>query len=73
MGVSPPEMLRENEILETRGVRRLEESREFASVGRELLLRARELETGTTAAERGSTDKTGEIASVRRAKKRRVI
>jgi hypothetical protein len=48
LGVSPPELVREAEVLEARGTVRLDESREFASAGQQLLLRARELETGGT-------------------------
>lgn len=49
LGISPPELVREVEVLEARGIVRLDESREFASAGQQLLLRTRELETsGTT-------------------------
>jgi len=49
LGISPPELVREAELLEARGIVRFDESREFASAGQQLLLRARELESrGTT-------------------------
>jgi hypothetical protein len=51
LGVSFSELVREAEILETHSIVRLEQSRYFASADRELLLRAREPETGITAAE----------------------
>jgi hypothetical protein len=58
LGTSPPELVREAEVLEARGVLRLDESREFGSAGKQLLLRARELESGGNATEidLGQTD-----------------
>ena len=49
LGVLPPELVREAEVLEARGLLRLEESREFGSAGQQLLLRTRELESGDPA------------------------
>jgi hypothetical protein len=49
LGISPPELVREAEVLEARGIVRLEESREFGSAGQQLLLRSRELEAAGTA------------------------
>jgi hypothetical protein len=46
LGISPPDLMREAEILEVHNIVRLEEGRHFGSAGRELLVRARELETG---------------------------
>ena len=63
LGVSPPELLREAEILEARSIVRLEESRDFGSAARELLLRAREMETGMTATVEESSDKDDKLAS----------
>ncbi len=57
LGISPPELVREAEVLEARGSVRLDESREFASAGQQLLLRARELETDGTTKGSDSSDK----------------
>jgi hypothetical protein len=62
MGVSSPELAREAEILEAHSVVRLDESRHFASAGRDLLLRARELESGITTL-RESSDKDDKPAN----------
>lgn len=55
LGISTTELVREAEVLEARGIVRLDESREFGSAGQQLLLRTRELETGgmTTEGDRG--------------------
>jgi len=63
LGISPPELVREAEVLEARSIVRLEESREFGSAGQQLLLRARELETGSTTKGSDSSDKDDKPAS----------
>jgi len=63
LGISLPELVREAEVLEARGIVRLEESREFASAGQQLLLRARELETGRTTKGSDSSDNGDKPAS----------
>ena len=63
LGISPPELVREAEVLEARGIVRLEESREFGSAGQQLLLRARELETGGTTKASDSSEKGDKAAS----------
>lgn len=47
MGISPPDLIREAEILEARDALHLEQGHQFASAGRALLLQAREFEQGT--------------------------
>lgn len=55
LGISTTELVREAEVLEARGIVRLDESREFGSAGQQLLLRTRELESGgmTSEGDRG--------------------
>jgi len=48
LGHSTPELVREAEVLEARSIVHLDDSREFASAGQQLLLRGRELEIGGT-------------------------
>lgn len=47
LGISSPELVREAEVMEARGILRLDKSREFGSAGQQLLLHARELESGS--------------------------
>jgi hypothetical protein len=63
LGLSTPELVREAEVLEARSIVHLDESREFASAGQQLLLRARELETGGPAADGDSLGKNEKEAS----------
>jgi hypothetical protein len=65
LGIPPSELVREAEVLEARGIVRLEESREFGSAGQQLLLRARELEIGATTKGSHSSDKDDKPASER--------
>lgn len=60
LGLSTPELAREAEVLEARSIVHLDESREFASAGQQLLLRSRVLETGAPTAgadSRGENEK----------------
>jgi hypothetical protein len=45
LGVAASELVRESEILEAHGILQLDSSRQFGSSGRELLLRARQMES----------------------------
>jgi hypothetical protein len=63
LGISPLDLVREAEILEARDIIRLDEGRHFGSAGKELLLRARELENGVNVANPKSNDRVDEEAS----------
>jgi hypothetical protein len=63
LAISAQELVREAEILEAHSLARLDESRHFGSAGRELLLRARELETGVAATSRESPGKNAMLPS----------
>ncbi|MCI0620290.1 MAG: toll/interleukin-1 receptor domain-containing protein [Acidobacteria bacterium] len=59
LGVSTSDLIREAEILQAQGYLRLDDTKEFAGCGRELLLKARALELGTQGEQRPTETEAG--------------